>query len=368
MLSPTYIDNLPDNLVEFYSQAEIDILKDIARRITTYDFFIPSAEYQFKKLQDMGLLYDEILKKLSKASGIAKKEIEKMMVDAGADSLKYDDALYRKAGKTPTPLDANPAMQLTLAAGIQKTSGLFDNLTRTTANTATKQFEKALDRAYMQITSGAFDYNGSIRMAMKDLSKKGVAVIEYPSGHVDYIETAVRRAVITGVNQTVGDLQEQRAIEMGTDLMQITAHAGARPDHAVWQGKLVSLSGRPGYLSKADIGYGTGAGFKGWGCRHGWDPYIEGISNPSNTKAELKEMNAKKYTYNGQKMTEYEATQKQRYYERQIRKWKREEAMFKSVGEPAEAATAKVREWQGIQREFIKQTGLKRQYDREQIA
>ena len=33
---------------------------------------------------------------------------------------------------------------------------------------------------------------------------------------------------------------------------------------------------------------------------------------------------APKYEYNGEKLTEYEATQKQRYIERKIRKYKRE--------------------------------------------
>lgn len=376
MLKPTYIDNLPNNLVDLYSQTEIDIIIDIARRITTYDFFIPSAQYQFKKSQDMGLLYNEILKKLTATTGIAKEQLESLIKEAGAEALKNDDSIYRKAGKKPTPLDSNPAMQLTLNAGIQKTKGLFENLTSTTANTATKQFENALDRAYMQITSGAFDYNSSIRMALKELCRKGIAVVEYPSGHVDYIETAVRRATITGVNQTTGVLQEQRADEMDSDLVEVTAHAGARDtgtgpaNHASWQGKIFSRSGKskkyPDFVKIT--GYGTGEGLKGWNCRHDFFPYIEGVSEPGYSRKELKEMGAKNYEYNGQKINEYEAAQKQRYIERQIRRWKREEEAMKAIDMPTEESKAKVKEWQGIQRDFIKQTGLKRQYDREKIA
>ncbi len=374
MLKPNYIDSLPDALVELYAQAVMDILADMARRISVYNFFIPSAEFQFRKLQDMGLLHDEILKKLSAMTGITTKELKKLMKEAGATALKADDSIYRKAGLSPTPLDANPALQAVLQAGIEKTGGLFQNLTRTTANTATKQFENALDRAYMQISTGAFDYNSAIRMAVKDLAGKGVAVVEYPSGHVDYMEVAVRRATVTGVGQTAGKLSEARADEMNCDVMEITAHAGARDtgtgpaNHASWQGKLVSRSGRPGYLSYTDIGYGTGEGFKGWNCRHDWFPFFEGISEPAYTKAEIEEMNAKKYTYNGESMDEYTATQKQRYIERQIRRWKREEAGMKAAGLSTDEAKAKVAHWQGVQRDFIKQTGLKRQYDREQVG
>ncbi|QIB68258.1 phage capsid protein [Aminipila butyrica] len=370
MLKPRYLEQLPDNLLEIYSQAERDIIVDMVRRITTYDFFIPSAEYQLKKLQDMGLLHNEIIRLLSKSSGIAEKEIKRLMKEAGATALKTDDSIYRKAGLDPTPLDANPALQAVMASGIKKTGGLFKNLTNTTANTATKQFERALDRAYMQITSGAFDYNSAIRMVIKDLCSKGVAVIEYPSGHVDYMEVAVRRATVTGVNQTAAKLQDTRADEMGSDLVETTAHAGARPEHTAWQGKIFSRGGKhskyPDFVTST--GYGTGTGLCGWNCRHNFFPYFKGISKPAYSKAGLKDMDAKKYTYNSQELTEYEATQKQRTIERAIRKWKREEVAMKAADQPTDEATSKVRQWQGVQRDFINQTGLKRQYDREQVG
>lgn len=376
MLSPTYIDQLPDNLVKLYSQAEIDIIVDIARRITTYDFFIPSAEFQFRKSQDMGLLYEEILKKLTATTGIAKEQLEKLIKEAGAEAIKNDDSIYRKAELKPAPFNANPALQATLLSGIQKTHGLFDNLTSTTANTVTKQFERILDRAYMQITTGAFDKDSSIRTALKDLCNKGIAVIEYPTGHVDYIEVAVRRAVVTGVGQTTGKLQEQRADEVGSDLVEVTAHAGARDtgagaaNHASWQGKVFSRSGNhseyPDFVSST--GYGTGEGLKGWNCRHDFFPYFEGVSEKGYSNKQLKAMEEKKYEYNGKKLNEYEATQKQRYLERQIRRWKREYAGMESAKLPADEASAKISHWQGIQRDFIKQTNLKRQYSREQVT
>ncbi|MEG0923547.1 MAG: phage minor capsid protein, partial [Anaerovoracaceae bacterium] len=77
---------------------------------------------------------------------------------------------------------------------------------------------------------------------------------------------------------------------------------------------------------------------------------------------------AKNYRYNGQKMTEYEATQKQRYIERQIRRWKREEQAMKAAGFPTAEASSKVAQWKTTQDDFLNQTGLKRQYDREQIG
>ena len=128
---------------------------------------------------------------------------------------------------------------------------------------------------------------------------------------------------MTGIGQTTGQICLANARELGCDLMEITAHAGARPSHSYWQGQVVSLSGRKGYLSLSDIGYGSGDGFKGWNCRHDWYPYFEG-STRMYDEEKLKQMDAKSIEYpDGSMHTLYEAEQKQRAYERKIRESKR---------------------------------------------
>ena len=77
--------------------------------------------------------------------------------------------------------------------------------------------------------------------------------------------------------------------------------------------------------------------------------------------------NAKKYAYNGKHLTEYEACQVQRYNERQIRRWKRENATMQAAGQDTAESAAKIRSWQERQQDFIKQTGLKWQTEREQV-
>ena len=64
----------------------------------------------------------------------------------------------------------------------------------------------------------------------------------------------------------------------------------------------------------------------------------------------------------------YELEQKQRYNERQIRKYKRLEAGSLDADNQAYYG-GKVRQWQAAQRKFIKENGdvLRRDYSREQI-
>lgn len=369
MLKPKYLERLPDSMIELFSQAEMDILTDMARRIVKYDYWIPSVEHQRKKLVEMGNFQSYILKALSSRTGKTEEELKRLMREAGEEALSFDTSVYRAHGLDPPPLAASETMQAVLTAGYKKTAELFRNLTKTTANTATKQFENALDRAYMQITTGAFDYNAAIRTAVKDLARQGVGAVRYPSGHVDTIEVAVRRAVVTGVNQTALQLQSTLADEMGCDLVETTAHAGARPEHAIWQGRVFSRSGKhpkyPNFVK--ETGYGTGPGLGGWNCRHSFFPYFEG-SPRAYTPEMLQQYEAADYTYNGRKMTEYEATQQQRYIERQIRRWKRENAAMQAAGLDTNESAAKIRSWQERQKDFLKQTGLKRQAERERIA
>ena len=367
MLKPEYLDALPESLIGLYSQVEQDILADMARRISQYNYWIPAVEHQRQMLREMGLSQKHIIRVLSQISGKSQGEIKRLMQRACGKALESDRAYYLQHG-FDAPSAKSAEMKAILNAGLKSTNQLFKNLTKTTASAGQTQFVNALDKAWLQINSGAFDYNTAIRNAIKDITRQGLQAVRYPSGHVDTMEVAVRRSVVTGVNQTAAQLQWQLADELGCDLVETTAHAGARPEHAVWQGQIFSRSGKhpkyPDFISST--GYGTGAGLCGWGCRHSFNPYAEGSPRAYSDKL-LEEYNAKKYTYNGKKLTEYEASQMQRYHERQIRRWKRENATMQAAGLDTYESAAKIRSWQERQKDFIRQTGLKRQADREQI-
>lgn len=369
MLPPEYLAGAPDWLAALYGEVEQDILRNMAERIAAYDFYIPAAQHQHQKLRAMGVLEDDIEAQLAGMSGKSREEIQRLMQEAVKKSLTTDAAVYAAAGMGRVdPLQAAGVKRI-LRDGMAQTNGLFVNLTRTTANTATKQFEDALDRAWLKVSTGAFDYNSAVRTAVKDLSRQGVGAIQYPSGHIDTIEAAVRRAVVTGVNQTSAKSQLALMDELDVDLVETTAHAGARPDHQEWQGQVFCRKGHhPKYRDFVEsTGYGTGAGLCGWNCRHSFYPFLEGASR-AYTRDMLEGYAAKNYTYNGQKMTEYEATQQQRYIERQIRRWKREGTAMRAAGQPTDEAAAKVAAWQGRMRDFLSQTGLKRDGAREQVG
>lgn len=369
MLSPKYLEGMPERMVELYAQAETDILADMARRISAYDYFIPAAEHQLRMLEEMGAEQDYVFDRLAELTGKSERELVRLFEEAGRKASSSDAEIYRRAGREPPDMDTSPALQDRLNAGLRQTQQEFANLTRSTARGAYGELGQALDRAWMQITSGGMDTDTAVRSAVKWLSARGVDTVDYDSGYRNSVEAAVRRATVTGINQTCLKLQWELADLMDSDLVEVTAHAGARPSHAVWQGGIYSRSGKskkyPDFVSRT--GYGTGAGLGGWNCRHSFYPYFEGTPRTWTGKA-LAALDEKNIEYNGERLTEYEASQKQRYIERQIRRWKRENAAMRAAGQDTYESSAKIKEWQERQKDFQQQTGLKRHASREQIA
>lgn len=368
MLDPNVLDSLPDALVALYAQAEQDILADMARRLAQYDYWIPAAEHQRQKLREMNVTQQEIIKQLSQLTGKSKDEIKQLMQQACDDALETDREYYRQHG-TDVPAALSQEMKNILNAGYTSTGKLFKNLTKTTASAGQTQFVHALDRAWLEVQSGAFDYSTAIRSAVKELSRQGLHAVQYPSGRSDTLEVAVRRSIVTGINQTAAQMELQLADELDSDLVETTAHAGARPSHVVWQGQVFSLSGKnPKYPDfRSATGYGTGAGLCGWNCRHSFFPYFEGAGH-AYTSDQLRSYEDKSISYNGKMYTEYEVSQMQRHNERQIRRWKREYAAMEAAGLDTTEAAVKLHSWRERQRDFLEQTGLKVQSARRETV
>lgn len=372
-LDPTLLNNLPNALVDMYGLVEIDILSDMARRISTYDYFIPAAQHQNRLLQELGMSQEMIIEKLSALTGQTQQEIVDLLSEASAEAIA-DDVEYYTAAEVYEPSKVNTeALHAQLNSGLLQTQGSFFNITRTTANTASKQFERALDRAWTQINVGGMDYTTAIKNAITDLADTGIGSIEYKSGRIDNIEVAVRRAVVTGANQTAMKTQEVLADELEVDLVEVTAHGGARPAHAKWQGKVFSRNGRVTIdgvtyedLRKA-TGYGSAGGLGGVNCRHNFHPYVPGTSR-AYTDEQLKALEEKKIEYNGKKLTEYEASQEQRKIERNIRKQKRKVEALEAAGLDSSAERKLLREAQKSYTDFSDQTGIRKQSARTQIG
>lgn len=329
MLTQNDFINIEKQASALYENLELEIIEEIATRIARVGYANTVVLNDIQIAQEMGVLYQDIITLVAKYNNTSYEKVAEIFEQAGVKTLNYDDKIYKEAGLNPLPIKQSPNMAQMLNATIEKTSGNLQNLVMTTANTAQTQFYNAINKAYMEVSTGVKSYTQSILDTIKDISSQGTT-ITYPSGRNMSLESAVRMNIITGVNQTCGKLQELRADEVGWDLMELTAHSGARPEHATWQGKIVSRSGKKGYLSLDDIGYGTVTGFKGVNCRHDWYPYYKGSAR-TYTQEQLAAWENEKVTYNGKEYSKYDATQLQRAMERRIRADKKELAGLQGI-------------------------------------
>lgn len=364
MLGPEYLASLPEPAVKLWQQAEDDILRDIARRFKKAGAITTTAAWQAWRLEQTRAVYTDTEKKLAEYTGQSREVIRRLLIEAGTEALLADDTIHRQAGKEPPPANRSGQLLNLLNAGYRQTLGTWLNLTATTANTVSGEFEHALSRAWLQVSSGAFDYNTAIRRAVDDLADR-MAYVTYPSGHKDTLETAVRRAMLTGVNQTAGKLQMARAEEMGCEFVEVTAHEGARPDHALWQGRIYHIGGEIDYegnhyedFVKA-TGYGTGPGLCGWNCRHNFYPFYPGISLRAYTDERLAELNAPSVEYRGKKYTQYEISQMQRAKERTVRKYKRRFLAESEAGLDTGTSAVRLKAARQDLKQFIRETGSK---------
>lgn len=363
MLPPSYLDAMPDAFVQLAQQVEDEILQDVARRIGKMGTLTETAEWQLWRYQQTEAVRENVVKLLAKYSGKSEATIRRLLKEAATEAMEREDAIYYHYNLEPTPFEESAALNNLLNAGARQTCGTWRNLTATTANTVSGAFERTLDVAWGKVATGAFDYKTAVKQAVDSLADE-MPEITYPSGHTDSLEVAARRAVLTGVNQTAGKLQEARMDEMNVEFVETSAHGGARPSHAEWQGRRFHRGGAVDYLGKhypdfeQATGYGTGAGLCGWNCRHTFFAVFPELGDPPTwTEESLQELNARNIEYNGKLYTQYEVNQMQRARERNVRKWKKRYLAESAAGSDTTDSAVRLKAARQSLAEFAQATG-----------
>lgn len=376
MNTPSYLLHAVEPAEEIAEQLHQDILNRIIERMLIRfergdDYILTATDkWNIELLQDAGHLLEDIQKDLAAATGKMKTEIAEAMEDAGVRTLEYDDKIYREAGLDPVPLVQSPKLISIMQRDYEATLGEWVNFTRTTANAAQQSFIRACDKAYHQAMTGLISPAQAVKEALEEVVNDGVYV-RYPTGHTDTIETATTRAVRTGISQASAHIQEARMDEFEVDLVLVSSHLGARPEHAAWQGKIYSRSGAteeyPDFV--ASTGYGSVTGLCGANCRHSFGPWFEGMENPFEQ-------------YDSEEnLKQYELEQRQRTLERRIRDTKRKTINWKTAmdaeTDPAQKAifeaeyqrkAALLQKQNKAYNDFCASTGQKKRADRISIA
>lgn len=400
---PEILDALPEELAELFRGLEITLLEEICSRLKLSGNLNEVTVQDIRALRSHGIDLKDIEKAILETTGISKKKLEQLLDDVVERNQAYYTELIDIADVTAPErlVDVEDTWAIyeqtknTLTNLTQSMGFLVDN-GRTMLKPA-KAYQWALDSAEMQIQSGAISYNQAITTAVKQLADSGLCVVYdkagnpiknmvgYESGHKDQLDVAVRRAVMSGVNQINQKYREQSMDYLETDLVETSAHLGARnidgpngwENHEKWQGRLFRWSQKQKTSTgeypdfEETCGYGDVTGIGGANCKHTWFPFIEGIMERTYTDEQLESMKAEnhKFTFEGKEYDGYKATQKQREIERTIRKLKREQAAFKAAGlsQEEQAIATAIQRLNVKYKEFSKSAGLPEQKERMKV-
>lgn len=402
MLSDYQKEQLSAEIIPMFQDLEQDTIQDIARRLRKSKRWTESAELQAKALESLGyspsqiqarvldklhadkdfidMLNENTLEhkklvreRIKETVDSAQAHGDKIIGRAGDMSFADDVAFWKTKGQH---LKSSPALKQISAESSKRLEHELKSLTHSTGFkfigapvSVDQAFNHSMDKAVMNVASGAFSSEQAVEQVVSDLEKSGLRYVNYASGITRGIDVAAHLAVRTTLNQMAADISMSNAEQLGTDLVEVSSHGGARDgdghaNHAGWQGKVYSISGKAHPKESKRLGYKilsleavTGyphdpAGLCGYNCKHTFYPFIEGISDPTPLEKEPApvKVDGKTYTY-------YQATQYQRRLERELREFKRQHLGGQNM---TAAITAKEQQYA----RFCEKAGLKQNLNR----
>lgn len=335
-MTPEQKEGLPLRLEKMYREVGEFMMKDVCRRIRKTKEITSTADFQINRLVGMGASTEEIEKEIKKRLKLTYPEVFELYQKVIDWEYVRNKDIYEQVNANFVPYDQNEELKQITRTLREQTLDEFENISNSMGYAVevngklvftpiAEYYHEYVDRACMEIVTGASDYNSALRRTVTQMANSGLRTngVTYASGHSDRIEVAARRAVMTGLSQLTGHISRYNAKQLGTDYYEVEAHAGARNtgtgyfNHQSWQGRVYSSE-----ELRSVCGLGEGGGLNGWNCYHTYYPFIPGISERNWTDEELDRMiekeNAPK-TWNGKEYTTYELTQKQRQMERNMR-------------------------------------------------
>lgn len=370
MLTPDEIAGLQEAFGQFSYDLSDTLIEQIVKQIAAAGRIDEATAYRIYKARELGISEKRLKQVLKEKLNLSSGDVRKLFQKAAYGSYSND---LKRLGGNIRPLEENGWLQAVLSGTLDVTQGTLNNLTQTMGFVVQGQllpmgqaYRRACDIAYEETVTGVKDYLSAVKDACDGLYEKGIVCIDYESGVHTTLEAAVRRSLIGGLGLVNEQIEQHVSKELGTDGWEITAHENSAPDHEPIQGRQYSNQAYESLNNSLVRRIGT------LNCGHSAFPIMLG-RDPQYTEKELEDMrnnNANGVTVNGKRYTGYEATQKQRAYERAIRAQKRKAVGYKAAGDTAryKKAMTRIEVLKQSYNDFSKQAGLRTQTERMRVS
>lgn len=358
-------DEAIKKLLNIYSELETKLLDEIVEHFKINEEFINSDFWRVTKLEELGVLNNNIVKYIAEVTDRTPEEIEEALKTVGYEALninKLNEAYKGGLLKVnPSILIENRVIENLINYSYNELTNRFLEISNKIEQGTREAYLNIVEKAYIQ-TSEGITYQEAIRNSLLELGDKGITTLTYRTidddGNVvgirNYdVEGAVRRELVTATHNLTNNINQAVAEELEVEYLYLSEHIRCRPQHFPWQGTIIK---REDLVKVTRLGEVDGMG--GPNCKHYPTPYF-GTARGK----ELKRISLEEAT------EQYDLSQKQRYLERGIRKWKRKQRLFKTADDKEyyEKCKAKVKEWQLRNKEFTEKNNLRRDFSRENV-
>ena len=357
-----YKNKLASKIVARYQDLEERIMQDIVRRIVKAGEITSTADWQINRLRILGYSSEDIEKEIKKALNASYPEMFELYDKVINWEYVRNKDIYEQINAEYIPFEENGQLKQITEAIIDQSFDDLENVTNSLGfyldygngqkvlTPLSQVYTKYLDAACYDIVTGAFDYNSVLRRVVTQLTNSGLRQIDYSSGRANRVDVAARRAVMTAVSQITGKISEYNAQKLGTEYFEVEWHAGARPTHAVWQGRVWAKE-----QLYSVCGLGTVTGLLGVNCYHTYYPFFPGISERNWSDDWLEEQNRKENEpreFQNKGYTLYEAKQRQRQMETAMRAQREKVKLLQAGGADQDKIILHKAKYQGQLNEY----------------
>lgn len=399
MLSDEIIDKLIERLVERIEDVNIYALKDIAKILKELKSLRPSDVHKLIQIMQYGGDYKKIVQKLAEINEVNEKEIYEIFDEVAKTDLQFAEGFYKYRNRGFIPWSSNKELQDQVKAIASMTANEYRNLSNTLAFSRTvngeiqytelsRLYQDIIDKGIIAISQGKSTFDEEMKKTIRELSKSGIKSVNWESGTVRRLDSAVRMNLKTGLRELHNENQRIIGKQIKADGVEITVHSNPAPDHQEAQGRQFT---NEEYDKLQSTGYAKDVNGKEinlhrkrirtkdyaesfrpisqYNCYHYSISVVLGVSKPLYTEEQLKEIidkNNKGFDFEGKHYTMYQGTQLQREIETAIRREKDTQIMAKASGsqELVEESQAKINQLTSKYAELSKVSGLPTKMER----
>lgn len=262
--TPQELEAMPKQFERHMEDLGLHILSEIIDRIKAGNGITRTVDYLIYKY-DQIKGFDEATKKyIQQATKLSEQELDNLFDNVIAEGYARDKELYTATGSKFVEYKDNEQLQQYIETVRQHTKNELRNITNTTGymvnlngkkvyTPASQVFQDSLDKAVNQVMQGTTSYNEVIKAVCKELTDSDLRTVDYSTGRSYNLPAAARMCVMTAVTQVTGKITEMNMEALGTEYVEVSWHATARPSHQVWQGRVFRWKKKVEKLKSSDI-------------------------------------------------------------------------------------------------------------------